>query len=80
MKTTTITIAGFTGTGKSTLALAIADLLNSNGIKSDISPGEDEGGPMLAKWKSNLPNLSEKINVKIVTQQLIRNNMSTTHS
>ena len=58
MNLPTIKITGATASGKSCLAFAIKNALESYGIKSEITGDEDEmPGVMEAEWKQRLTGL-----------------------
>lgn len=65
-----VTIAGTTGSGKTTLAQAIRTLCNQDGV--EVSAHDED-----LQWISekSLSNLADKVVVSITTQQLIRNSL-----
>jgi DNA replication protein DnaC len=70
-----IKIIGYTGTGKSTLAWAIKNMLNKNGIKCNIAGCEDEiPGVMDTSWKKRMDSLKGKT-IEIETIQAIRSSL-----
>lgn len=73
MRELKITIEGEAATGKSSLAKAIRNICEENGIAVDVTGCEDEtGGVITEQFAKRLKSLSGKVSVVVETKQLPR--------